>query len=155
MKKIVAIILFVVLAILVIFMVINKSNLPNDFAIKLTTDSTSSGGDRLATADLRYSNSFLVEGIATYIAHPTTGGEINYSCSYENGKWVNTRNTTSINLITGNQDSEFLNSYIQSCQYMSQYPITVAEVKSQIKNKKILPAGISCTHNTTCYTLSR
>lgn len=163
MKKWSFILLLIIIALGVI--TISRSKLPNTFTLHLVTDRTSSGGDRVATADLEYSNSILTKGAATYLAHPGTGGEINYTCVYSDGKWVNISNTSTIPVVINNftstynettqTNAQFLRDTIRNCSNLPRYPSTTSEVSAQIKDKEILPAGANCGHAQTCYSISK
>lgn len=165
MKKKPLIPFLVAVTVILILLITPRTYLSNTFTLDLVTDSTSSGGDRLATATLRYQRSKLVEGTATYIAHPgNTTGEISYTCTYIDNAWVNTRNTTSIPGLTPNnfisaydttvqQNADYLSDAIEHCRNLPVYPVTTNEVRAQIRNKQIVPKGETCGHSVTCYSV--
>lgn len=155
MKKI-SIILFLFALVLVLALIIErkKTELPDTFSLHLVTDGSSSGGDRVTIADLKYGNSILVSGLATYIAHPNGGGEINYSCTYRDGKWTNTINSTKMEM-NENKDDQFLSTAIQNCSHLPQYPLTVLELQTKIKNGEFAPQDEYCGHGKTCYSIIR
>lgn len=156
MRKIFIVFVLLTLVVLVIFAIDkNKTDLPDTFSIHFVNDNTSSGGDRNTTADLKYSSSILVEGIATYIAHPNGGGEINYSCTYTNGKWVNTNDRSIFAANADDISNQFLKDAIKNCTHLPQYPVTVEELQTKIKNKDIKPEGETCGHGSICYRINK
>ncbi len=147
MKKKIIIVITIVIVLIIAYLLQHSPYTTNTFAMHVITDSSSSGGDRTATADLQYRDSMLTAGIATYIAHPRTGGEINYTCKYIDEKWVSISDE-STGITNENKDRG-------KCLFLQQYPRTVEGVRDQIKDKGLLPIGYRCGHGDSCYSIAK
>lgn len=147
MKKKIVLAITILLVLIITYLLQHNPYTTNTFAMRVVTDSGSSGGDRVATADLYYRDSILTTGIATYIAHPRTGGELNYTCKYTDEKWVSISDES-----TGITNE---NEYSVGCLFLQKYPRTVESVRAQIKNKELLPMGFRCGHGDSCYSITK
>lgn len=107
-----------------------------DFDLHTVTDMTSSGGTRVSTADLHFSDTVLVSGTGTYQALPGMGGSLTYTCTYKNGIWTPAESSTT------------------TCDIFIDLPISVSQFKQQIADKKMMPKE-TCKRFATCYTIKK